>query len=98
MVGEYLHDEITVHKFHHHPNETVDLAVVETDFNIYQEIPNNADACLTSHFRTHSAASMRGYTLVTRFVHFAEINQEESTLMRLRNQRGCLRCRSGYLR
>jgi len=36
--------------------------------------------------------SMRACTLLARFAHFAEIDQEESTLMRQRNQRGCLRC------
>ena len=44
------------------------------------------------HIRTHSAMSVRAYTLLARFAHFAEIDQEESTFMRLRNQRGCLRC------
>src|ERR1035438_7997535 len=31
-------------------------------------------------------------TLLPRFAPFAEIDQEESMLMRLRNQHGCLRC------
>jgi len=35
---------------------------------------------------------MSAYTLLARFGHLAEIDQEESTFMRLRNQRGCLRC------
>src|ERR1017187_8853638 len=36
--------------------------------------------------------SVRAYTLLARFAHLAEIHQKESTLMRIRNQRGCLRC------
>jgi integrase len=35
---------------------------------------------------------MRAYALLKRFAHLAQTDQEESPLMRLRNQRGCLRC------
>jgi hypothetical protein len=37
---------------------------------------------------------MRAYTLLARSAHFANVNQEESTLMRQRNQRDSLRFRS----
>ncbi len=53
---------------------------------------NNAATRPSGHIRTPSAMSMRACTLLARFAHFAEIDQEESTLMRQRNQRGCLRC------
>jgi hypothetical protein len=39
-----------------------------------------------------SAANWLALTLLASFAPLEEIDQEESTLMRLRNQRGCLRC------
>src|ERR1700684_3484140 len=37
-------------------------------------------------------AARRACTLLARFAHFTQVHREESKLMRLRNQRGCLRC------
>jgi S1-C subfamily serine protease len=34
VVGEYLGRDLTVREIHRHPNELVDLAVLETDFDI----------------------------------------------------------------
>jgi Trypsin-like peptidase domain len=40
LVAEYLRQEIKVHKIHRHPDELVDLAVLETNFNIDDHLKN----------------------------------------------------------
>ena len=40
VVAEYHHHEIEVRKIHRHPDKLVDLAILETNFNIDDRLKN----------------------------------------------------------